>query len=73
MFYVLAGSVDMIEGERAPTATKGGLVVVPPGRAHAFAASSGLDGALLVVIAPGIERSDFFRQLVRTTPRQYDT
>jgi quercetin dioxygenase-like cupin family protein len=64
MFYVLGGSVDLLAGEQTITATAGDLVVVPAGVAHAFAASEGHDGELLVVITPGVERFDFFRQVV---------
>ena len=65
LFYVLDGSVDVLAGEKVVTATEGDMVVVPPGVAHAFGASKGHDGELLVVITPGIERFEFFRQLVR--------
>jgi quercetin dioxygenase-like cupin family protein len=68
MFYVLAGSVDLLAGDDVLTATAGDLVVVPAGAAHAFAASAGQDGELLVVITPGVERFDFFRGAVRGSP-----
>lgn len=63
MFYVLDGTVDLLVGEDVLTATTGDLVVVPPGSPHAFAASTGQDGELLVVITPGIDRFDFFRSV----------
>ena len=65
LFYVLAGRVDLLAGEQVVTAAEGDMVVVAPGAAHAFGASTGHDGELLVVVTPGIERFDFFRQLVR--------
>jgi quercetin dioxygenase-like cupin family protein len=65
LFYVLGGSVDLLAGESVTTATEGDLVVVPPGVAHAFAASAGCSGELLVLITPGVARFEFFRQLVR--------
>jgi quercetin dioxygenase-like cupin family protein len=61
LFYVLGGAVDLLLGEEVITATTGDLVVVPPGTPHAFAASPGRDGELLVVVTPGIQRFDFFR------------
>jgi len=65
MFYVLGGTVDLLAGDQVLTATEGDLLVVAPGTAHAFAASAGCDGELLVVITPGVERFDFFRRLVK--------
>lgn len=65
MFFVLAGTVDLLVGERTVTATAGDLVVIPAGASHAFAASAGSDGELLVVLTPGVERFEFFRQFVR--------
>jgi quercetin dioxygenase-like cupin family protein len=65
LFYVLDGSVDLLAGPHVITATEGDLVVVPPDVAHAFAASAGCSGELLVLVTPGIERFEFFRQLVR--------
>jgi mannose-6-phosphate isomerase-like protein (cupin superfamily) len=65
VFYVLKGSFEMLAGERIFTATEGDLVVVPPGVPHAFAASDGCDGDLLVFITPGVERFDIFRDLIR--------
>jgi quercetin dioxygenase-like cupin family protein len=63
MFYILDGVVDLLVGGDIITATTGDLVVVPAGSAHAFAASAGQDGELLVVITPGIDRFDFFRSV----------
>jgi quercetin dioxygenase-like cupin family protein len=70
MFYVLDGAVDLLLGERVITATFGDLVVVPPGSSHAFAASTGQDAELLVVITPGIDRFDFFRAMHRVLTRE---
>jgi quercetin dioxygenase-like cupin family protein len=71
-FYVLSGSVDMLAGERVTTAVEGDLVVVPPGVAHAFAASAESNAELLVLITPGVQRFDFFRELVRVMNGQAD-
>lgn len=65
MFFVLSGTVDLLVGDRTLTATAGDLVVVPAGASHAFAASAGSDGELLVVLTPGLDRFEFFRQSVR--------
>jgi quercetin dioxygenase-like cupin family protein len=61
LFYVLSGAVDLLSGGEVLKATQGDLVVVPPGVDHAFGATAGADGELLVVITPGIERFGFFR------------
>ena len=61
LFYVLSGAVDVLAGDEVVHAQDGDLVVVPPGVDHAFGASAGTDGELLVVVTPGIERFDFFR------------
>lgn len=63
MFYVLDGMVDLLVGDDVIPATTGDLIVIPPGSPHAFAASAGQDGELLVVITPGIDRFDFFRSV----------
>jgi mannose-6-phosphate isomerase-like protein (cupin superfamily) len=61
LFYVLSGAVDVMAGDEVLHAVDGDLVVVPPGIDHAFGATAGANGELLVVVTPGIERFDFFR------------
>ena len=41
------------------------MIVVPPRMPDAFSAERGHSAELLVVIAPGIERFEYFRQLTR--------
>ena len=43
---------------------------MPPGLPHAFAAAPASDADLLIVITPGVERVDYFRQLARIATRQ---
>jgi mannose-6-phosphate isomerase-like protein (cupin superfamily) len=64
MFYVLSGAVAVLSGEQVLTAHEGDLIVVPPNLPHAFASR---DAAceLLIVITPGVERFEYFRQLGR--------
>jgi hypothetical protein len=38
---------------------EGDLILVPPRLPHGFGAAPELDADMLVVIAPGVERSDF--------------
>src|ERR1700759_2864983 len=63
LFYVLDGTAQVRAGDRVVVADRGGLVVVPPGRAHAFAAAPREHADLLIVTTPGLQRFGYFRQL----------
>jgi len=65
MFFLLDGAADILSGDDVVTAGPGDLVVVPPGRPHAFAAVPGADADLLIVLTPGVERFEYFRHLQR--------
>ncbi|MFF8593252.1 cupin domain-containing protein [Streptomyces sp. NPDC015220] len=65
MFFVLDGAAEILSGDDVVTAGRGDLVIVPPGRPHAFAAVPGSPADLLVVITPGVERFEYFRHLQR--------
>jgi quercetin dioxygenase-like cupin family protein len=65
MFFLLDGAADILSGEDVVTAGAGDLVVVPPGKPHAFAAVPGADADLLIVITPGVERFEYFRHIRR--------
>lgn len=65
MFYLLDGAAEILSGDEVVTVGRGDLVIVPPDRPHAFAAVPGSTADLLVVIAPGVERFDYFRHLQR--------
>lgn len=65
LFFVLAGEAELLAGQSKLTLTEGDAVAIPPHLAHAFAAASGKSTDLLIVIAPGVERFDYFRQLAR--------
>ena len=65
VFYILAGTIELLIGEDIVVADEGDLVVVPPGVPHAFAAAPGADAEVLVAVTPGIERFDLFRQFER--------
>jgi mannose-6-phosphate isomerase-like protein (cupin superfamily) len=65
MFYVLDGAVQLLSGAEIVRAEPGDVVVVPPGLAHAFAAERGSRAEILIVIAPGVERFEYFRKLTR--------
>lgn len=65
MFYLLDGEAEVLSGDDVVTASRGDLIIVPPGRPHAFAAAPGAPADLLIVITPGIERFEYFRHLQR--------
>jgi len=65
MFYLLEGAVRILSGAEILRAEQGDVVVVPPRMPHAFSAVQGTKADLLIVVAPGIERFEYFRQLTR--------
>jgi mannose-6-phosphate isomerase-like protein (cupin superfamily) len=65
MFYVLDGAVQVLSGTEIVKAEQGDVIVVPPKMPHAFSTQRGTSAELLIVIAPGIERFEYFRQLTR--------
>jgi quercetin dioxygenase-like cupin family protein len=65
LFYVLEGGLVVLSGSDVLQAERGGLIVVPPGVDHAFAAARGKSADLLIVITPGVERFEYFRKLER--------
>ncbi|MER5911559.1 cupin domain-containing protein [Streptomyces sp. NPDC001982] len=65
MFYVLDGTAELLSGDDVLTAEMGDLVIVPPGKPHAFAAAPGATADILIVITPGVERFEYFRHLQR--------
>ncbi|MEU0008515.1 cupin domain-containing protein [Streptomyces sp. NPDC006314] len=65
MFFLLDGEAELLSGDDIVTAQSGDLVIVPPDRPHAFAAAPGSTADILIVIAPGVERFEYFRHLQR--------
>jgi quercetin dioxygenase-like cupin family protein len=65
MFFLLDGEAEVLSGDDVVTARRGDLVIVPPDRPHAFAAAPGSPADILIVIAPGVERFEYFRHLQR--------
>jgi mannose-6-phosphate isomerase-like protein (cupin superfamily) len=65
MFYVLEGALRVLSGDQILHAQRGDVIVVPPHLPHAFAAERGNKAEILIVIAPGIERFEYFRKLTR--------
>ncbi|MBF6178269.1 cupin domain-containing protein [Nocardia otitidiscaviarum] len=50
---------------RSTIVTAGSLVVVPPGMPHAFGAVPDSTADVLIVLGPGVDRFEYFRQLGR--------
>jgi quercetin dioxygenase-like cupin family protein len=79
LFYIVAGSAQLLVGDQLVLAHAGDLAIVPPGMPHAFAAAPGCDAEVLVAVTPGIERFDLFRRLASAGPAgvedqsQFDT
>jgi len=65
MFYVLDGVVQVLSGNEIVKADQGDVIVVPPRMPHAFSADRGSGAEILIVIAPGVERFEYFRKLTR--------
>jgi quercetin dioxygenase-like cupin family protein len=70
MFYVLNGVVQVLSGKEIVRAEPGDVIVVPPRLPHAFSADRGTGAELLIVIAPGVERFEYFRHLTRIAKGQ---
>jgi len=65
MFYILDGRMEALSGKQIMKAEAGDVIVVPPLMPHAFAAEPGSSAEVLIIIAPGIERFEYFRRLAR--------
>ncbi|WP_293056543.1 cupin domain-containing protein [Mycobacterium sp.] len=62
---VLGGELQVLTDDRIHLAREGDLLFVPPTITHAFAAPTGQSADVLIVLAPGVERFDYFRLLAR--------
>jgi mannose-6-phosphate isomerase-like protein (cupin superfamily) len=65
MFYILDGRVEVLSGTDIVKAEAGDVIVVPPRLPHAFAAERASAADILIIIAPGVERFEYFRHLTR--------
>jgi len=65
MFYILDGRVEVLSGSEIVKAEAGDVIVVPPRLPHAFAAERSTNADILIIIAPGVERFEYFRHLTR--------
>ncbi|MDT0341824.1 cupin domain-containing protein [Streptomyces litchfieldiae] len=65
MFFVLDGQLQALDGDSVVTLDTGDLLVVPPGRPHAFAPAPGAAADVLIAFSPGMNRFDYYRLLER--------
>jgi quercetin dioxygenase-like cupin family protein len=70
LIYILEGEVDVLCGDQLTVARAGDLVIAPPTVLHAFGATAGNTASLFAVIAPGIDRHEYFRHLARVATGQ---
>jgi quercetin dioxygenase-like cupin family protein len=70
LIYVIDGEVDVLCGDQLTVAHAGDLVLAPPTVLHAFGATPGNTASLFAVIAPGIDRHEYFRHLARVATGQ---
>jgi quercetin dioxygenase-like cupin family protein len=62
-FYVLAGTVQIYDGEQWRATVPGDWVHVPEGGVHAFRNESGEPASMLIHFAPGAPREGYFEGL----------
>ena len=65
LFFVIDGALGLLIGTKMTTAYPGDFLVVPPTCDHAFRAHANHPADALIVITPGIERSEYLRQVAR--------
>ena len=61
LFVIVSGQIEMLTGNQISTFRAGDVVVVPPLMAHAFASDPEHDARLYTIIAPGVQRFNYFR------------
>lgn len=71
VFYIVGGALEIMLDERIEVVSAGGLVAVPPGVVHAFAATDAGDVEAVVFITPGVARFDYFRMLPKVLRGEY--
>jgi quercetin dioxygenase-like cupin family protein len=71
-FYVLAGAVELYDGDRWREVPEGGFLYVPRGGVHGFRNRSDAAASMLILFAPGVARERYFEELagIRRSGRQ---
>lgn len=70
IFYVLAGQIDYLIGDRWVTAPTGTTVFVPPGQAHGFRNNSGETARHLAIASPA-EAMAMIEDLTHSAPDEW--
>ena len=65
MFFVLEGHLQVLLDDEIVTCCAGDTLVVPCDTVHAFGAAPDATADVLIVVAPGVERAEYFRLLDR--------
>ena len=68
-FFVLAGAVDLFDGERWVTARRDDFLYVPVGGLHAFKNGSDEPSSMLLLFSPGAPREEYFEQVAEIARR----
>jgi mannose-6-phosphate isomerase-like protein (cupin superfamily) len=63
-FFVLSGTVTLLDGEREVQASSGDYLYVPPGGLHGFSNSTGEAASMLILFSPGAPREGYFEGLL---------
>jgi quercetin dioxygenase-like cupin family protein len=64
-FYVIEGTVNILNGETRKDFSAGSIVVVPEMSVHGFWNNSKKPVKVLVTFCPGIDHDEFFKELSR--------
>jgi mannose-6-phosphate isomerase-like protein (cupin superfamily) len=71
-FYVMEGTVRLVNGETWIDAVEGDFLYVPQGGIHAFSNESGAPARMLILFAPGPPREKYFTELAGGPPGARD-
>jgi quercetin dioxygenase-like cupin family protein len=63
-FFVLSGTVRLLNGEKWVDGTPGDFLYVPQGGVHGFRNESGERASMLLLFTPGAPREEYFEWLV---------
>lgn len=69
-FFVVSGALDLLNNGTIERIVAGESALIPPGAVHAFAAAPDSHADVLITIAPGVSRFEYFRILGRMAEGQ---
>ena len=67
-FYVLSGTIRLLDGTAWTDGHPGDFLFVPEGGLHGFTNDSGAPASMLILFAPGAPREEYFETLARGDP-----